>query len=109
MSNTAEKIAKAWTEEDADPEMRIIRDLACTNAILSLLQHGEPEGFVLIPKAALDWLYGAGPDHNGKEFGEVEDTVKPVAGKYYPRYWWRLHFRKICEAFSASPPAGETE
>ncbi len=48
-----------------------------------------------IPKAALDWLFGAGPDADGKWFGEAEDNVKPLAGIYPRQYWWRSHFLKL--------------
>lgn len=66
----------------------------------ALLQQGEPEGFVRVPKAALDWLNGSGPDHEGKWFGEVEDALPQ--SKHPRKYFWRSHFRKICNAITGA-------
>ncbi len=35
------------------------------------------------------WLFGAGPDFDGKYFGECECC------EHGPRYWWRRHLRKM--------------
>lgn len=51
----------------------------------------------LVPAAALDWLNGIGPDHEGFHFGEGD----------YPKkgnFWWRKRFREVWQA--ASPNAG---
>lgn len=49
---------------------------------------------VTIPKAALAWLHGEGPDESGKWFGESVPEIKP--GKPIAHYWWRSKFRKLC-------------
>lgn len=56
-----------------------------------------------VPEAALAWLFGEGPDTNGKWFGECEDTVKPLAGKYPRKYWWRSKFRAMIKDAAARP------
>jgi hypothetical protein len=50
-----------------------------------------PEGYVLVPQSALDWLFGQGPDANGEWFS---DSVDLRIEKPRP-YWWRAHFRKL--------------
>lgn len=50
---------------------------------------------VTIPKAALDWLFGEGPDQNGLHFGADPEDFKPIAGKYERPFWWRSKFRKL--------------
>lgn len=56
----------------------------------------NPGEYVLVPKSAIDWLFGEGPDQNGSHFG---DDIPARA----PPYWWRSHFRKLIngEAVSA--------
>lgn len=59
--------------------------------------------YVMVPKSALDWLFGEGPDANGQDFGEsVMIEGVSLVGKYKRTYWWRSHFRKLIK--SASPP-----
>lgn len=55
----------------------------------------QPLGFetVTIPKAAIDWLNGEGPDGDGNWFGDSEPEIKP--GKPIKRYWWRSKFRSL--------------
>lgn len=62
----------------------------------------DDEDHVLVPKAALAWLFGEGPDAEGKHFGEVADEVQPLAGKYPRRYWWRSKFRSMIPALAVS-------
>ncbi|WP_029581999.1 hypothetical protein [Bradyrhizobium sp. URHD0069] len=62
---------------------------------------------VVVPKAALAWLHGEGPDADGKWFGEGELAAAPLAGKYPRRYWWRSKFRAMIE--SPNPSAGASE
>lgn len=59
-------------------------------------------GWVMVPKAALDWLNGEATDPSGMEFGEfTEDHPKPRGA-----FWWRTVFRQICEFYAAQlPPA----
>lgn len=83
----------------AQPDLYLRSDKV-KETILSLLQQGEPEGFVRVPKAALDWLNGSGPDHEGKWFGEVEDALPQ--SKHPRKYFWRSHFRKICNAITGA-------
>lgn len=54
---------------------------------------GSSAPVVVVPQSALDWLFGSGPDANGKWFGEVDDEgrFKPGRGAY----WWRSHFRTL--------------
>lgn len=69
------------------------------------------DGWQLVPKVAIDWLEGSGPDHEGKWFGEVKDAADSLGVRYKPAYWWRSHFRKICEVLSSAPksPSNERE
>lgn len=53
-----------------------------------------PEGFVMVPQAAIKWLHGEGPDDNGKWFGDAEPPIKPSMP--IARYWWRTTFRRMC-------------
>jgi hypothetical protein len=57
-------------------------------------------GHVVVPKAALAWLFGEAPDAEGKWFGDCEDDAKPIAGKYKRTYWWRSKFRAMIDAAS---------
>lgn len=46
------------------------------------------DGWVTVPRAALAWLFGEGPDQDGNHFGDdVGDSA--------PRYWWRPKFRAM--------------
>lgn len=51
-----------------------------------------------VPTAALKWLNGEGPDHDGLWF-------RDHLGKR--KYWWRKRFDEIC-ASSPAPPATDT-
>lgn len=53
--------------------------------------------FVMVPRAALNWLFGTGPDAEGKWFG---DTAPDPDQKPYRRYWWRSKFRSMIPALS---------
>lgn len=46
----------------------------------------EAEGWELVPKSAIMWLIGAGPDANGDWFEKPEGA---------PAFWWRTHFNKL--------------
>ena len=53
-----------------------------------------PDGWVLVPQAALDWLFGEGPDPAGFHFGDwPEDIPRPQGA-----FWWRSVFRQILAA-----------
>lgn len=54
---------------------------------------GEAEGMVLVPKAALDWLFGEGPDDNGYWFGDGHEALNPVGA-----FWWRTVFNRMLAA-----------
>jgi hypothetical protein len=56
--------------------------------------------WVMVPKAALDWLNGEAPDEDGQWFGDGEDASPPRK-----RYWWRSKFR----AMLAARPVPSTE
>lgn len=63
-----------------------------------------PVDVVAVPKSALDWLYGAGPDANGQWFNETYDdelNYDSAFNRKTGKYWWRRHFRKLIEA---APP-----
>jgi hypothetical protein len=64
-------------------------------AHLACLGLGENGENVVIPKAALDWLNGSGPDPDGYWFGDGDQDAK--AGNY----WWRSRFREVCDGFRA--------
>lgn len=58
-------------------------------AALSDKQAGEvnaPEGWELVPKSAIMWLIGAGPDAYGNWFDKPEGA---------PAFWWRTHFNTL--------------
>jgi hypothetical protein len=46
----------------------------------------EREGWELVPKSAIMWLIGAGPDANGEWFEKPDGA---------PAFWWRTHFNKL--------------
>lgn len=48
-----------------------------------------PRDFVSVPREAFDWLMGAGPDSEGRWFGDDEFRKLPGA------FWWRKVFRKM--------------
>lgn len=60
-----------------------------------------PEGFVMVPQAAIKWLHGEGPDDAGKWFGDAVPEIKP--GKPIAHYWWRSVFRRMCSVPSTEP------
>jgi len=55
-------------------------------------------GWVMVPKAALDWLLGEGPDAEGHWFGDGPD----VQCRDKEAFWWRTKFRSMLA--SAPPP-----
>jgi hypothetical protein len=59
---------------------------------------------VLVPKEALLWLSGAGPDADGRWFGQCEDEVIKMPRKHTPRYWWRSKFRSMIPNWPKDPP-----
>lgn len=65
---------------------------------MSILEEAVmPVETVTIPKAALDWLMGAGPDPAGLWFGDFpEDHPKPAGA-----FWWRKSFSDILAYYSA--------
>lgn len=70
---------------------------------LRLSAQAEP-GYVVVPKDALDWLFGEGPGPDGKWFGDtIGEHVPKLAGKYQRTYWWRSKFRTMIEAALPAP------
>jgi hypothetical protein len=66
--------------------------------------------YVMVPKSALDWLFGEGPDDQGKWFGE--SAAQQVAQSAPRAFWWRSKFRSLLNAAmgagsSPSPNNGE--
>lgn len=60
-----------------------------------------PEGWVLVQQAALDWLFGEGPDPAGFHFGDwPEDIPRPQGA-----FWWRSVFRQILAAAPQPNPS----
>lgn len=57
-----------------------------------------PEGMVMVPKSALDWLFGNGPDADGEWFSETYDALKMLERL---SFWWRPEFRKRLAAAEA--------
>lgn len=55
-------------------------------------------GMVLVPKTALDWLFGEGPDADGHWFGDGNFSTNGT-------YWWRAPFRAMIDASSAGAPS----
>ncbi|MBZ9888080.1 hypothetical protein LB559_09025 [Mesorhizobium sp. BR1-1-3] len=51
------------------------------------------DGWVMVPKTALDWLFGEGPDKEGHWFGDGNFSTKGA-------YWWRIPFRAMLAASS---------
>lgn len=97
------------TEDDLSLTAQRYADIACA---LTELQHRRaaeadktnypeiPEGWVLVPQAALDWLNGEAPDPAGMEFGEfTEEHPKPAGA-----FWWRKVFREIRDFYAAQRP-----
>jgi len=56
--------------------------------ILSALSSSPVGEMVLVPKSALDWLFGEGPDAEGHWFGDGSQLQKGA-------YWWRSPFRAV--------------
>lgn len=57
--------------------------------------------YVLVPRKAIDWLFGAGPDNDGYHFGDE------LAPRGRGNFWWRSKFREMIPALSARPAVGE--
>lgn len=58
---------------------------------------------VTIPKAALDWLMGEGPDADGYWFGD-DAGLRPIGS-----FWWRGKFRSMIDANPTPAHSGEAE
>ena len=63
------------------------------NLVPAWNERHRPQNMVMVPKSALDWLFGQGPDADGKWYGDVEPKENPY-GLRAP-HWWRSHFRKL--------------
>jgi hypothetical protein len=63
-------------------------------ALAAYREYLAAEGFIVVPKSALDWLFGEGPDADGKWFEppEIKD------GERKKPYWWRSRFRAMITA-----------
>jgi hypothetical protein len=89
----------SWKLESLSAMRRAAKD-SCEAAdeierLRALAQQPLPvqEETVAVPKAALDWLFGEGPDASGHWFGD---------GQYNPKhrgaFWWRAAFRSMLSA-----------
>jgi hypothetical protein len=58
------------------------------------------DDYVMVPKAALAWLFGEGAAPDGNWFGDDEDREIRKPRKHSPRYWWRSKFRSMIPALS---------
>jgi len=95
-----EKIASGTDVAHAREQLRKI-SLEDLDTIIAALSTPEGE-WVLVPKSALDWLMGEGPDANGRWFGDRSpQQTKPIGP-----YWWRSEFRAM---IAASPLSKENE
>lgn len=77
----------------SDDTIEVWREIRA--ALLSTPNPGDADGTVAVPKAALDWLFGEGPDPSGHWFGDVPDEHRPKGS-----FWWRDVFK----AMLTSPP-----
>jgi hypothetical protein len=66
----------------------------------------EASDTIAVPKKALAWLFGEGPDEKGYGFGECYESQKALNAKNPRRYWWRSKFRKMVPALAVSRPHG---
>lgn len=55
---------------------------------------------VLVPKPALDWLFGVGLGPDGKSFDDDQDAEERTPRKYSRRYWWRSKFSSMIPALT---------
>lgn len=72
----------------AEPEFETLKEAADAITALSAGGDGVPEGYRLVPEAALKWLNGEGPGLDGRWFGDDRDKFADRLGKY----WWRRVF-----------------
>jgi hypothetical protein len=63
------------------------------------LERSQAES-VLVPKPALDWLFGVGPGPDGKSFDDDQDAEERTPRKYSRRYWWRSKFSSMIPALT---------
>jgi hypothetical protein len=79
---------------EADELLKFGDDLDSIGDLLSeaasLIETMGTEGMVAVPKSALAWLFGEGPDADGYWWS---DDVYGEIGK--KPFWWRSHFRKL--------------
>jgi hypothetical protein len=78
--------------------------LSCGDALRAALadtenQRSQAES-VLVPKPALDWLFGVGPGPDGKSFDDDQDAEERTPRKYSRRYWWRSKFSSMIPALT---------
>lgn len=87
--------------EDASrrEQARLLRDAENLEADARTVVREVPDGMVLVPKAALDWLNGEG-----------EDAFECPPDRYFrgkaPPYWWRAVFREKALLSAASGEKG---
>ena len=68
---------------------------SCIRVFRAMLAASPPPvDAVMVPKAALDWLNGEGPDDQGHWFGDSQPS--PAKGIY----WWRAVFFRMIRARS---------
>ena len=57
---------------------------------------------IAVPRVALEWLFGAEPDADGKWFGDCEEEERKTPRKPSRPYWWRTKFRSMIPALTRS-------
>lgn len=96
---------QAWEDHtDPDPQSNwhcYQRAIEAVDAALSS-ERQESGEHVLVPKAAIAWLLGEGPDDNGLWFGDFH----PDQPKGH--FWWRTVFRRMMAA-TPSQESGRRE
>ena len=95
-----ERFGEHKTKDEAKAAVQIGHDRRILSALDRTTLPPTEEGMVLVPKAALDWLNGEGPDDDGVWFGDAER----VAGS--GSYWWRTVFNRMRGAGRLALPSG---
>jgi hypothetical protein len=89
----------ARTIASRNPENVTVTPLYRSAPVADIEPVSVPDGWVLVQQAALDWLFGEGPDPAGFHFGDWPEDVPRPKGEF----WWRSVFRQILAHAPASP------
>lgn len=90
----------AASEIDDETGMVLVNADALADDLAALEAH---EGMVLVPKHAIDWLMGEGPDAEGCHFGDAPDDER---FKARGNFWWRSKFRNLMAAAPTTDKEG---